>query len=403
MIALFFWICVGLIVYVYALYPALLWLLTRFFKKTLRPHKGVGTEFPSVTLLISAYREEAVIAKKLENSLAIDYPSDRLQILVAVDGQEDRTREIVESFAEKSIVLSYSPQRTGKINAISRAVRASTGEIIVLTDANTFFAPDALKKLVEPALDPAVGAVSGAKVILREGDTLSSSEGLYWKYESFIKQQESDLNSCTGVSGEIFAFRRELFEPPPSWVINDDFYLAMQILRKGYRVVYIPGALTYERISLSAQDEGTRRRRIATGRTQALWMGADLLPWNQPVLIWQIFSHKFFRLALPFAMFGALLANLAAVVWPTAPTTNYPWIFLSSNVAWLFLILQVLFYGTAGLGAWLQRDHKAAGWKKVLYLPAFLVNSNLAVLFGFVQAFSRRQANLWQRVARRSD
>jgi biofilm PGA synthesis N-glycosyltransferase PgaC len=281
-------------------------------------------------------------------------------------------------------------------------VQAAKGDIVVLTDANTFFAPDALRCLMAPLADPTIGAVSGAKVISHQGNTLANSEGAYWKYESFIKKQETRLGSCTGVSGEIFALRRSLFEPPPSWVINDDFFLAMQILRKGYRVVYAPAALTYERISLSAKEEATRRARIAAGRYQVLWMGAGLLPLKKPVLVWQVFSHKFLRLVVPFAMFGALLANVAAVVWPNQHAA-YPWLQLADPAGRFWLGLQVLFYGLAWLGSRLQKKRKASGLEKILYLPAFLVNSNLAAISGLILYLSGRQTNLWQRVARQSD
>ncbi len=403
MIAIIFWLCLLLILYTYALYPTLLWLLARFFPAPIKMPAQEIQPLPSVTLLISAYNEEAVIAKKLENSLAIDYPQERLQILVAVDGQADRTREIVLSFADQGVELSFSPQRAGKINAICRAIQAARGDIIVLTDANTYFESQALRFLVAPLADPAVGAVSGAKVIARQGDSLAHSEGLYWKYESFIKKQESRLGSCTGVCGEIFALRKDLFEPAPPRVINDDFYLAMQILRKGYRVVYTPAALTIEKMSLTASDEAVRRARIVAGRYQALWMGAQILPLKQPGLVWQIISHKFLRPLVPFAMLGALLANLAAMIWPVKAAA-FPWLQLAGPAGWFWLALQGVFYALAGWGIWKPPStRKASTLEKILYLPAYLVNSNLAALSGLALYLTGRQTNLWQRVARRED
>ncbi|MDR3575816.1 MAG: glycosyltransferase family 2 protein [Anaerolineaceae bacterium] len=402
MIVFLFWLCVALILYVYILYPVILYLLARLFFMPLQGSKDETLPLPTVTLLISAYNEEAVIAQKIENSLAIDYPAGQLQILVAVDGQEDHTYEIVQKFATQGVDLSYSPERKGKINAIQRGVKAARGDIIVLTDANTFFAPDALRSLMAPLADPEVGAVSGAKVIAQQGDSLANSEGSYWKYESFIKKQETRLGSCTGVSGEILALRRTLFESPPPRLINDDFFLAMQVLRKGYRVVYAPHAMTYERISPSAKDEATRRARIAAGRYQALWMGARLLPINKPQLIWQVFSHKFLRLIVPFAMLGAFLANLAAVLWPVKDEA-YAWLRLSGTAGYVWLALQVLFYGIAWLGSRLQHKQKASSLEKILYLPGFLVNSNLAAVSGLILYLSGRQTNLWQRVARQLD
>lgn len=403
MIAGIFWICVLLILYTYALYPALLWLFARIFPAQIATPAQDSQFLPTVTLLISAYNEEAVIARKLENSLTLDYPQEKLQILVAVDGQEDNTKAIVDSYASRGVELSFSPQRTGKINAIHRAILAARADIIVLTDANTYFEQPALRRLVAPLADPSVGAVSGAKVIASQGDSLAHSEGLYWKYESFIKKQESRLGSCTGVCGEIFALRKDLFEPPPPRVINDDFYIAMQILRKGYRVVYTPNALTVEKMSLSANDEGVRRARIVAGRYQALWMGTRILPLKQPGLIWQVVSHKFLRPLVPFAMLGALLANLIAVISPVN-TAATPLLRLTGPIAWICLLLQAAFYCLALWGILKpQSDHGTTVVEKILYLPAFFVNSNLAAVSGLVMYLAGRQTNLWQRVARRED
>jgi len=401
-LCILFWLCVVLVAYVYALYPTILWLLARLFPAPPVTPPEPGAYQPSVTLLISAYCEECVIQSKLENCLALDYPPGRLQILVAVDGEEDCTREIVGSYSPRGVELSFSPCRTGKINAIRRGVEAARGEIVVLTDANTFFAPDALIRLVEPLADPTIGAVSGAKVIAAQDCSLATSEGLYWKYESFIKEQESRLGSCTGVSGEIFAFRRNLFVSPPPAIINDDFYLAMSILRQGRRVVYVPQALTYEKASLSSQDEVTRRSRIVAGRYQILEMGIHLLPFNHPLIAWQVISHKFLRPIVPLAMLGVFLTNLAAVLLPII-AKPIPSFFLSGTFGQACLSLQVLFYALAWLGTRLQPGHDLHGAGKMLYLPAFLVNSNLAAVSGLGLFISGRQTNLWQRVARKEN
>jgi poly-beta-1,6-N-acetyl-D-glucosamine synthase len=403
MTAIIFWLCLLVILYVYALYPAILWVLACLFPAPdVINDEESNAYLPEVTLLVSAYLEEAVINQKLENCLSLNYPPELLQILVAVDGNEDHTREIVESFANRGVELSYSSQRVGKINAINRAIQAARGEIIVLTDANTFFTPDALQRLVAPLKHSEVGAVSGAKSIIKHGDSLANSEGLYWKYESFIKKQETRLGSCTGVSGEIFAFRRSLFQQPPPSIINDDFYLAMSILRKGFRVVYAPGALAYENASSFASDETIRRSRIIAGRYQALWMGPHLLPFNRPVLAWQVISHKFLRPLIPFAMLGAFIANLLAVIMPVENIYS-PFLQLAAPFGLFFLIGQILFYGIAWLGNYLQVNHSLSSIGKILYLPAFLVNSNLSAVTGLILFITRRQTNLWQRVERRNN
>ncbi|MCB0208058.1 MAG: glycosyltransferase family 2 protein [Anaerolineae bacterium] len=396
MIAKLFWLCVGSIGYAYAGYPIILTLLARLRPKP-QPYPPAT---PSVTLLVAAHNEETVIAQKLENSLALDYPRRQLQIIVAADGSSDRTADIVRQYADQGIELSFSPPRRGKMAAINRAMQQARGEVVVFSDANNMYAADTLRALVAPFADPTVGAATGAKSILRGDGVLGESEGMYWKYESFIKKQETHLGSCTGVAGEILALRRRLFETPPDYVINDDFYMAMRVSKQGYRVVYIPQARSYERVSLSAQDEMTRRARIVAGRYQAIALAGDLLPRHNLLLVWQVVSHKFLRPLVPLAMIGALVTNLLSLEQATQKK-GITLLSLAPPVNWLVLLGQMLFYGAAWLGNQLEdKNHKLA---KVLYLPTFLVNSNLAALTGLYRFVSGGQATTWQRVNRRAE
>ena len=395
MVAKLFWFFVFSIFYTYAGYPFLVTLLAR-----LRPDwmpiirsRAKQLPLPSVTLLIAAYNEEEVIAQKLENCLELDYPRDQLQILVAADGSDDRTPEMVRGFAGRGVELSYSPPRRGKMAAINRAVPLARGEIIVFSDANNLYAPDTLRELVVPFVDPSVGGVSGAKTIVKGDGSLGESEGLYWRYESFIKQQETRLGTCTGVAGEILAIRRHLFESPPDSIINDDFYMGMRLLKRGYRIVYAPKARSFERVSPSAQDEVTRRARIVAGRYQAISLAHELLP-AHPVVAWQVISHKFMRPLVPLAMIGALLTNLIAVVRPT-DKQDQPLRHLAPPLNWLLLLLQVLFYTLASLP--IERKGVLG---KLLYLPTFLLNSNKAALMGLYRFITKRQSTLWKRVPR---
>jgi cellulose synthase/poly-beta-1,6-N-acetylglucosamine synthase-like glycosyltransferase len=395
MFGVLFWLFVIGIVYTYAGYPLLLAMLAR-----LRPKpKPYPPAFPSVTLLIAAYNEQAVIKDKIENSLNLDYPRGQLQILIAADGSTDNTADIVRSFNQQGVGLSYSPERRGKMAAINRAMPLARGEIVVFSDANNLYAPDALSELVKPFADPTVGASSGAKVIIRSDEALGESEGIYWKYESFIKKQETRLGCCTGVAGEILALRRNLFIPPPDTIINDDFYMAMQVIRQGYRVVYVPTAISNEPPSLSAQDEITRRSRIIAGRYQAIARAFEWLPLRRPLVIWQIVSHKFLRPMVPLAMAGALIANILGVVFPAQ--ASHLWgklIFLAPPIGWIMLGLQAVFYGLAWIGRYISRGSLVG---RLLYLPTFLVNSNLAAVIGLYRYLTGRQSAVWQRVRRR--
>ena len=393
MIGLLFWLSVLFVLYVYFGYPLLLTLLAR-----LRPKQAeYPSQLPKLTLLIAAYNEQDVIASKLENALALDYPREKIQILVAADGSDDRTTEIVRSFEARGVELSYQPERHGKMAAINRAMPDVRHEIVVFSDANNLYARETLRQLVKPFSDARVGAVSGAKSLLSSEDGLTKADGLYWRYESFIKEQETRLRSCTAVSGEILAIRRTLYQAPTDKVINDDFYIALAILRQGYRLVYVPRARSFEHSSLSEADEGTRRSRIVAGRYQAMLMSAQLLPWRDPLLVWQIVSHKFMRPLVPFAMVLAFATNLIALAKSSEAVKN-PVLSLTWPYSPIFFVLQAVFY----LSAWLGYRMKGRGpIGKVLYIPAFLVNSNFSALRGLISFVLGRQTALWQRARRR--
>jgi cellulose synthase/poly-beta-1,6-N-acetylglucosamine synthase-like glycosyltransferase len=399
MLGFLFWFFVSSILYTYLGYPLLLSLFAWFRNNHNPGEAGNCTlDCPPITLLIAAYNEEEIIAEKLENSLKLDYPPSCLQILVAADGSNDRTVEIVNSFGARGVELSYSPVRDGKSPAINRALRLVRGELVIFSDANNLYEPETLRKLVRHFTDPSIAVVTGAKTILEGEGNLGDSEGFYWKYESFIKKQETRLGNCTGVVGEVLAVRRNLIEPIPEKIINDDFYLAIRMIKKGFRVIYEPEAHSVERVSASAQAEIIRRTRIVAGRYQALLQAPNLLPWNRPLVIWQVMSHKFLRPLVPFAMIGALLTNLFAVLHPST-IRGSSLIRLTKPWNYLFLSAQLLFYFIAWVGN--KTENRGNRWK-LLYVPTFLVNSNLAALQGLYMYISKQQTNMWIRVQRRS-
>jgi len=393
-----FWFFAGSIIYTYFGYPLIITLLSKFRSKP----KPFPIYTPSATLLIAAYNEDAVIEDKILNCLELDYPKELLQILVITDGSNDRTPHIVEQYANKGIELMHQPERRGKMAAINRAIRNTRGEIIIFSDANNFYPADTLKELILPFSDPLIGAVSGAKVILQGDGSLGESEGLYWKYESFIKEQESRFGNCTAVAGEVLAIRRKAYTVPPDHIINDDFYIAMQIIREGYRVIYNPKAMSFERVSASAPSEITRRRRIIAGRYQAIFMASKLLPLHHPIISWQIISHKFLRPLVPFSMIGAALTNLFVLLRP--PRVNKSinkLVFLASPFNLIMLALQLAFYALAWIGKYLEVRGQPSKLARLLYLPTFLVNSNLAALQGLFHFLKEKQLHLWERVPRR--
>lgn len=385
------WLCIGIIFYVYAGYPVLLFLLSKV-KPSPAPY--AFTE-PSVTLLIAAYNEAQNIREKLDNTLKIDYPREKLQIIVTADGSDDGTDGIVRQYAYEGIELMYTPARSGKMAAINRAMPAVNGKIVVFSDANNIFDPKAILKLVTPFSDPSVGCVTGSKIILEGDGILNRSEGLYWKYESFIRKYETATGNCTGVNGEILAVRRDLFEPPPEHIINDDLYMALQIIRKGLRVVYVPEARSCEAASVTAADEAERRARIVAGRYQIMAASLHLLPFRRPFVVLQIISHKFLRPLIPFFMIFTLVFNIIAVL-PKFSDSSFL-LYITFPINWILLILQVFFYCMAFIGNYFQLRGSAG---KMLYVPTFLLNSNFAGITGFYRFLGKRQSVIWKRLQR---
>lgn len=393
MISFLFWLFSISIIYTYAGYPLLLGLFARSKPK----HARYPKREPFVTILIAAYNEQGSIIQKLENTLLLNYPRKKLQIVVAADGSSDNTPDLVGKFLNRNVELSYQKERRGKMAAINRAMEIVRGDIVVFSDANNMYEPETLKALVAPFGDKKIGAVSGAKIILKGDGALGDSEGAYWKYESWIKKQETRLGCTTGVSGEVWAIRRELFERPPDGIINDDFYMAMRIIKKGYCMVYAPDARSAERVSLTAKDEVTRRTRIVAGRYQAISLASELVPFNWPLVTWQIISHKFMRPLVPLAMIGAFISNVIVLVWPPISGGSAFWE-LAAPWNLIFIGLQLSFYFLAGIGSLLPSKNRLA---RLLYIPAFLVNSNLAALYGLFRYLRGGQSTLWTKVSRR--
>jgi cellulose synthase/poly-beta-1,6-N-acetylglucosamine synthase-like glycosyltransferase len=392
---LLFWLCVLLIGYVYVGYP----LIIAFLARLKRRQPDYPTITPHVSMLIAAYNEERIIGEKIENTLALNYPREFLQIVVAVDGSDDRTVEIVQAYAERGVELSYQSLRNGKAAAINRAMPLLKHDIVVFSDANNFYAPDALIELVKPFSDSKVGAVTGSKNLLDESDALVKADGLYWRYESSIKQNETRLGSCTGAVGEIMAVRRRLYQAPPAHVINDDFVIGLNVLRQGYRLVYAPKARSFERGSPSEREEAIRRSRIVAGRYQAMLMAGSILPWDNPLVVWQIISHKFMRPLVPLMMIVAFLASMGALFRPPQ-VDRFEWLYLAAPYNFLFFAFEVLLAVLAVIGG-MFKGRGLLG--KLLYLPAFLVNSNVSAVLGLYSFFTGRQTSLWRRVRRRGE
>src|SRR5208282_6108040 len=344
---LLFWISAGVTVYVYAGYPILLWLLQAVVRTAPRREPVE----PSVSLLVAAYNEAAVIGDKIRNSLALDYPAGKLEIVVASDGSRDATVEIVQSFVKNQAggrirLLNYEENR-GKMAVLNDAIPQLSGEIVAFSDASSMLAADSLRTLVCCFNDPRVGAASGVYRLLKKDQAqLGSQEDLYWKYETFLKVQEAKLGTFTGAHGSLYAIRRELYPFPPLATINDDFTIPMRILERGHRVAYEPAAVAYEE---AHEMEGfSRRVRITAGNIEQLREIKGLLWPPRPFVLFCLLSHKTGRLLVPVFMLIALVANVML-----RGQFPYNWLLLG----------QALFYGLAVLGA------RVSLKPKVLRLP----------------------------------
>lgn len=370
---------IGLIAYTFVGYPAIVAVLSRLRPRPIRHDPGFE---PTVSLIVAAYNEEDVIAWRLANIADLEYPADRLQVIVVADGSDDSTADLARALPGTTVL--HRPERAGKRAAIERGVAAANGELLVLTDANNRFTRETLHALVEPFADPSVGVVTGRKAIDDgSGRPLDRAEGLYWKYESRIKRWESEIGSTTGVAGEILAFRRDAFNFVAPGTMNEDFVQAMLAALDGWRVVYAPKAVSLERASATLGDEAIRRSRLTTGRWQALRMLLPRLIRRRPLLALQVISHKGLRPLVPFALITAAVANAGLVV-------DHQW-------ARMALVLQIAFYGAALLGWAFEAAGKRA---RVLYVPYYFCRMHVAALNGFRDFATSRQEAVWAKVRR---
>ena len=360
MIKSLFWISVAFPLYVYIGFPLLLWLLQALVPRAPRRQPIE----PSVSLLVAAYNEAAVIADKIRNSLALDYPAGKLEIVVASDGSEDATAEIVRSFEAESdgrVRLLNYPQNRGKMAVLNEAIRELRGDIVAFSDATSMLAADSLRTLVQSFSDPRVGAASGIYRLLKQDQAqLGPQEDIYWKYETFLKVQEARLGAFTGAHGSLFAIRRVLYPFPSENTINDDFTIPMRILERGYRVAYEPAAVAREE---AHEMEGfSRRVRITAGNVEQLRELRGLLWPPRPFVLFCLLSHKTGRLLVPVFMLIALATNIAL-----RGQFPYDWLLLG----------QALFYSLAVLGGTIDLK------PKVLRLPYYFCMVN-APLFGWI-------------------
>ena len=381
-----FIILAALVFYTYLGYGIVLLILVKI-KELISPRnrKELPDELPEVTLLIAAYNEEGVVEEKMANCRALDYPKDRLHIYWVTDGSTDTTNELLKAYPE--VIVLFDPQRGGKSAAINRAMPSVKTPLVVYTDANTMVNDQAIKEMVREFTNPKVGCVAGEKrVRTEEKQNAASNEGLYWKYESKLKEWDYRLYSAVGAAGELFAIRTELFIVLPNDTLLDDFVMSMKIADKGYLIAYCKEAYAEEEASFNVVEESKRKVRIAAGGLQSIYrLGSLMNLFKHPTLTFQYVSHRVLRWSItPLALLILLPLNiyLAFVAHPIYIAT---------------LACQVIFYGSAYWGKVLAERQIKNKW---LFVPYYFMMMNMNVLKALPYLRKQKGKGAWAKAKR---
>lgn len=371
-----FWVSALAVGYTYIGYPIVITVLAHFVRRPVR----LAPITPSVSLIIPVYNEERIVADKLDNSLALDYPRDKLEIVVVTDGSTDGTNRIAASYADRHIRLLFEPPRRGKIAALNRAVPLTRGEIVVFSDANAMLEPSTLRYLVRNFADERVACAGGEKRVRGDSSMQGQGESAYWRYESYLKRCDNALGAAIGAIGELFAVRRERYTALEEDCVIEDFVLSLCLIQSGWRVVFEPKAVVWEQASPSLSAEWQRRTRMAAGGFQAVGRLKGMLNPFRGLPAFQYMSHKVMRWLAPFFMIAAFMANVG--LWPFA---FYRWM----------LALQVSFYLAAVVG-YLSVRIGLRWWP--LQLVFYFCFTNATALAGFYRYVTGSQPVTWEKV-----
>ena len=391
LVTIFFWISLGILFYCYAGYGVILFLLTRI-KQFFAPRKEKQSEdfVLPVTLIVTAYNEKIIIENKIANTLSLDYPPNKLNIIFITDGSIDGSEEIVRKFP--SIVSMHLPERKGKYAAIKRAMKQVQTPIVVFSDANTILNAACIKNIAAHYANEKTGGVAGEKKITRHKtmSAVGEAEGLYWQYESFMKKLDAGFNTVTGAAGELFSIRTALFKELEDDLILDDFVISMQICLEGYRIEYEPEAFAIELPSASLTEEEKRKVRISAGAYQSIvYLKECLNIFKYPLLSFQYISRRLLRWVFcPIMLVILLLSNFLLICYQVTD------IFYNG-----FLVAQIVFYLFAFAGWLLVRAGKRAG---LFGIPFYFVFMNYCLVKGFIKFVKGKQSVLWEKSMRQA-
>ncbi len=383
---LIFWVGVSIVVYSYLGYGILLYILVKI-KKSVSSEKVFVEGFePEVTLVVPCFNEADYIEDKIRNSLALEYPAGKLKFIFISDGSNDDTHERVKKYPE--VLALHEDARNGKAAAMNRAMKFVKTPIVVFCDANTDLNPEAIREMVKHYADPKVGAVTGEKrIITKDKENASGAgEGIYWKYESFLKQLDSDFYSIVGAAGELMSYRTELYRELPKDSLLDDLMQSMQIANDGYRVIYEKNAWAAETASANVGEELKRKVRIAAGAFQSM----SRLP-----KAFNLISN--FRVAFLFISHRVLRWTLAPLSLLILLVSNFFLCFQVGGIYSFLLIGQLVFYSMALLGWYLANKQIKV---KVLFVPYYFFIMNLCMYFGLIRFIRGKQSANWERAKR---
>jgi cellulose synthase/poly-beta-1,6-N-acetylglucosamine synthase-like glycosyltransferase len=382
-----FWTAIGLIVYSYFVYPLLLIIMSNT-KQVFTDRKTVNqvpvdeNKLPNVTVIIAAYNEDSCIRARVENLLSLDYPQDKLTIRIGSDGSSDNTPQILESINAENFHAHIFEKNRGKMSVLNDLVASATDEILVMSDANTHFNPDAINVLVKHFQNESIGVVCG-ELNLVDAESGINQDGIYWRYEQVLKFHEAQLGALLGANGAIYAIRKSLYIPLPANTIVDDFQIVMNVSKQKFKTIYDPSAIAIEEVAPNLAEEEGRRVRIGLGNYQAFfkmrWALNPLLGWRFVAYL----SHKVFRWFVPHFMIIAFICNIA----------------LLSEAFYQFTMLgQVGFYWLAYWG--IKKQKQEMEINTLASLIAFFVSMNVALMRGFIRYFNSNVQGSWQRTSR---
>lgn len=383
-----FWFFVTIIIYTYALYPLILYFLNFLKKKDYNNSKD-EINYPEVTLVILAYNEERFIEQKVKNCNELIYPKNKLNILWVTDGSDDNSNKILEEKYNQKVL--HKPERKGKINAMNRAVNYISTPIIIFTDANTEINNTSIIKIIEQyESDKNVGCVAGEKrIYIEEKESASvAGEGIYWKYESFIKNLESKLGSTIAAAGELFSIKRDLYTQIPDDTILDDLVLSFNVIKQGYKIKYTSDAYSYEKGTKTIKDELKRKIRIAAGNFQTLFRMPELL---------NFFKYRF--ISLEYISHKVLRWTLVPIAFPVIFIANIIILLKMYNIFFLItLVIQIFFYLFSLIGFLFNKKETKF---KFLFIPFYILLMNFAMYKGFMLFLKKKQTVLWEKVERK--